>query len=327
MERSKLLYRIGQLISENIEKLAVFEALDVGKPLKQARADALAMVRYMEFYAGAADKVHGSTIPYLYGYTVYSLRELHGVMGHIVPWNYPMQIIGSSVGGTLAMGNAVVLKPAEEACLKALAFADLARQAGLPEAALSVVPGLEAEAGVALSAHPGVHHVSFTGSVNTGRLVQTAATQNVRPVTLELGRKSPQLVLDDADIDPALPFLVNAGIQNVGQTCSASSRIVVQKGIDNQVVSRIAERYAGLQVAPAMDDCDVGPLISVRQKQIVEGFLGKGADLEVAARTKLSDDLPAGGNFLAPTLFAGVSADHGLAQDEIFWPGSGDHSV
>ncbi|MEP0943462.1 MAG: aldehyde dehydrogenase family protein [Rhizobiaceae bacterium] len=319
-QRGKLLYRLGQVINENIEELAVLEALDVGKPLKQARADALAMVRYMEFYAGATDKVHGSTIPYLDGYTVYTLREPHGVTGHIVPWNYPMQIIGRSVGGALAMGNAVVLKPAEEACLTALAFADLARQAGLPDGALAVVPGLGAEAGAALTAHPGVHHVSFTGSVNTGRLVQTAAAQNVRPVTLELGGKSPQLVFDDADIDAALPFLVNAGIQNAGQTCSASSRIVVQKGVYDEVVSRMAQRYGELQVAPAMDDLDVGPLISARQKQLVEGFLAKGGDLETVAKASLSADLPTGGSYVAPTLFAGVRPDHVLAQDEIFGP-------
>ncbi|MCJ8309800.1 MAG: aldehyde dehydrogenase family protein [Rhizobiaceae bacterium] len=319
-ERGRLLYKLGQLISENIEALAVLEAHDVGKPLKQARADALAMVRYMEFYAGAADKIHGSTIPYLEGYTVYTLREPHGVTGHIVPWNYPMQIIGRSIGGALAMGNAAVLKPAEEACLTALAFADLARQAGLPDGALGVVPGIGAEAGAALSAHPGVHHVSFTGSVNTGRLVQTAAAQNVRPVTLELGGKSPQLVFDDADIDAALPFLVNAGIQNAGQTCSASSRILVHRAVYDQVVTRMGERYAALQVAPAMQDADIGPLISARQKQIVEGFLAQGVDLETVAQASLAADLPEGGSYVAPTLFAGVSADHVLAQDEIFGP-------
>ena len=218
------------------------------------------------------------------------------------------------------MGNAVVLKPAEEACLTALAFADLARQAGLPDGALAVVPGLGAEAGAALSAHPGVHHVSFTGSVNTGRLVQTAAAQNVRPVTLELGGKSPQLVFEDADLDAALPFLVNAGIQNAGQTCSASSRILAHRSVYDQVVSRMAERYGELQVAPAMDDRDVGPLISLRQKQIVEGFLEKGADLETVGSATLAASLPEGGSYVAPTLFAGVPADHVLAQDEIFGP-------
>ena len=186
VERGRVLYRIGELVLQNIDVLAELETRDVGKPLKQARADVIALARYMEFYAGAVDKIHGSTIPYLDGYTVYTLRQPHGVTGHIVPWNYPMQIIGRSVGAALAMGNAAVLKPAEEACLTALAFAELARQAGLQDGALNVVPGLGAEAGAALTAHPGVHHVSFTGSVGVGKLVQQAAAQNVVPVTLEL---------------------------------------------------------------------------------------------------------------------------------------------
>ncbi|MEK6215588.1 MAG: aldehyde dehydrogenase family protein, partial [Boseongicola sp.] len=224
-ERGRCLARIGLLVLEHVEDLARLEALDVGKPLSQARADAKALARYLEFYGGGADKVHGATIPYLDGYTVYTLREPHGVTGHIIPWNYPMQIIGRSIGAALAMGNACVLKPAEEACLTALAFAEIARRAGLPAGALNVVPGLGSEAGAALAAHKGVRHVSFTGSVGVGRLIQTAAAQNVVPVTLELGGKSPQVMFEDADIDAALPFLVNAGIQNAGQTCSASSRI------------------------------------------------------------------------------------------------------
>lgn len=320
VERGRVLARLGHLVLEHTEALAELEARDVGKPLKQARADVIALARYMEFYAGAADKVHGSTIPYMDGYTVYTLRQPHGVTGHIVPWNYPMQIIGRSVGAALAMGNAAVLKPAEEACLTALAFADLARQAGLPAGALNVVPGLGAEAGAALTTHPGVHHISFTGSVGAGRLVQQSAGQNVVPVTLELGGKSPQLVFEDADIDAALPFLVNAGIQNAGQTCSAASRILVQRGVYDQVVSRMAERYRALQIGPALHDLDVGPLISARQKDIVEGYLAQGAGLEIAGAASLPDDLPENGAYVQPTLFAGAAPDHALAQQEIFGP-------
>ena len=228
-ERGRLLAKLAGLISARVDELALIEALDVGKPVKQGRADALAMARYMEFYAGAADKVMGETIPYLDGYTVYTLREPHGVTGHIVPWNYPMQIAGRTIGAALAMGNACVLKPAEEACLTSLALADLAREAGFPAGALNVVPGLGEEAGAALAAHPGVRHISFTGSVAVGALVQAAAARHVAPVTLELGGKSPQLVFADADLDRALPFLVNAGIQNAGQTCSAASRILVER--------------------------------------------------------------------------------------------------
>ncbi|MCV3272728.1 aldehyde dehydrogenase family protein [Roseobacter sinensis] len=319
-ERGRVLARIGQLVQEQAEHLAELEARDVGKPLTQARADVTALARYMEFYAGAADKVHGATIPYLDGYTVYTLREPHGVTGHIVPWNYPMQIIGRSVGAALAMGNACVLKPAEEACLTALAFGELAQRAGLPPGALNVVPGLGAEAGAALAAHPGVNHVSFTGSVEVGKRVQQAAGANVVPVTLELGGKSPQLVFNDADIEAAVPFLVNAGIQNAGQTCSASSRILVQRGVYDQVVSRMAERYRALRVGPAMEDLDVGPLISARQRARVEGFLAQGSDLEVAGQATLPETLPAGGAYVRPTLFAGVTPDHVLAQDEVFGP-------
>ncbi|WP_171123052.1 MULTISPECIES: aldehyde dehydrogenase family protein [unclassified Ruegeria] len=320
LERGRILTRLGQLVLERVDDLAALEAMDVGKPLTQARADAVALARYCEFYGGAADKVMGDTIPYLEGYTVYTLREPHGVTGHIVPWNYPMQIIGRSVGAALAMGNACVLKPAEEACLTALAFAHLAQEAGLPAGALNVVPGLGAEAGAALSSHPGVHHISFTGSVATGALVQQAAGRNVVPVTLELGGKSPQLVFDDADLDAALPFLVNAGIQNAGQTCSASSRILVQRGVYEQVKSRMADAYADLTVGPANEDLRLGPLISARQKDIVEGFLSKGVDLKVAAQGRIVEHAPTDGAYVRPTLFSDVPPDHALARDEIFGP-------
>ena len=319
VERGRILTRIGQLVQTRIDELTALEARDVGKPLTQARNDAIALARYMEFYGGAADKVMGETIPYLDGYTVYTLREPHGVTGHIVPWNYPMQIIGRSVGAALAMGNACVLKPAEEACLTALAFARLAEEAGLPKGALNVVTGLGEEAGAALSTHPDVDHISFTGSVPVGGLVQAAAAQNVVPVTLELGGKSPQLVFDDADLDAALPFLVGACIQNAGQTCSASSRILVQRGVYEQVVARMGAAYDLLRVGPAEADLNVGPLISRRQKEIVEGFLAQGADLKVAGRGQITD-VPTGGHYVAPTLFADVPPDHPLARDEVFGP-------
>jgi len=319
-ERGRILARMGQIVLDHVEDLARIEAQDVGKPLTQARNDAIALARYLEFYAGAADKVMGETIPYLEGYTVYTLREPHGVTGHIVPWNYPMQIIGRSVGAALAMGNACVLKPAEEACLTALGFADIAREAGLPAGALNVVPGLGEEAGAALSSHPGIQHISFTGSVATGALIQAAAAQNIVPVTLELGGKSPQLVFDDADLDAALPFLVNAGIQNAGQTCSASSRILVQRGVYERVCQMMAARYRELVVAPALDDRDVGPLISPRQKEIVEGFLKAADPARILARAHLADNLPEGGHYVAPALYGGVDPDDPLAQAEIFGP-------
>jgi len=319
-ERGRLLMRLADLVRGRIEDLARMEAIDVGKPIRQGRADAQALARYMEFYAGAADKVMGETIPYLDGYTVYTLREPHGVTGHIVPWNYPMQIAGRTIGAALAMGNACVLKPAEEACLTSLALAYLAREAGFPAGALNVVPGLGEEAGAALAGHPGVRHLSFTGSVAVGALVQAAAARHVAPVTLELGGKSPQLVFADADLDRALPFLVNAGIQNAGQTCSAASRILIERSRYAEVVERMAERYRALRVGPAEADLDVGPLISAKQKAIVAGFLKEGADLTLAAAGAIVADAPGGGHYVAPTLFANVKPEHRLAQEEIFGP-------
>jgi aldehyde dehydrogenase (NAD+) len=321
-ERGRVLTKMSALVLTQVNELARLEALDVGKPLKQGRADALALARYLEFYGGAADKVHGETIPFANGYTAFTLREPHGVTAHIVPWNYPMQIIGRSVGAALAMGNACVLKPAEEACLTALAFARIAHDAGLPPGALNVVPGLGEEAGAALAAHPGVRHISFTGSVAVGALIQAAAARHAVPVTLELGGKSPQIVFADADLDAALPFLINAGIQNAGQTCSAASRILVERPVFDAVVARMAERYRALRVGPALGDPDVGPVISARQREVVDGYLAlvQGGGLRIAAQAPLDPALPAGGFYVRPTLLADVEPRHRIAQEEIFGP-------
>src|SRR5664279_330525 len=322
LERGRVLLEIGRKVLENIELLARLEVQDVGKPLKQARADAVALARYFEFYGGACDKIHGETLPFAAGYTALTLREPHGVTGHIVPWNYPMQIVGRSVGAALAMGNACVLKPAEEACLTVLAFARIAAEAGLPPGALNVVTGLGEEAGAALAAHADVNHVSFTGSVATGARVQMAAAKNAVPVTLELGGKSPQIVFADADLDAALPFLVNAGIQNAGQTCSAASRILVERPVYEKVRALMGERYRALRVGPAASDLDVGPVISRRQKGVIEHFLGLARDggLAFAAEGTIVDDAPRGGHYVRPTLVDAVPADHVLAQEEIFGP-------
>ncbi|QDC08828.1 aldehyde dehydrogenase family protein [Oceanicola sp. D3] len=319
-ERGRTLLRLSRLIEERAEALAMLEARDVGKPLTQARADARALARYMEFYGGAADKIAGQTLPYLDGYTVYTLREPHGVTGHIIPWNYPMQIIGRSVGAALAMGNACVLKPAEEACLTALAFARLAVEAGLPPGALNVVPGTGEEAGAALSRNPGVRHLSFTGSAGVGTLIQQAAAHNITPVTLELGGKSPQIVFADADLDAAMPFLLSAGIQNAGQTCSASSRILVERPLWEEAMARMSEAYTKLTTAPALEDADLGPLISARQKQIVQGYLSRDEGLQLLAEGHVSQSAPAAGHYIAPRLYATTDPANILAQEEIFGP-------
>jgi aldehyde dehydrogenase (NAD+) len=183
-----------------------------------------------------------------------------------------------------------------------------------------VVPGLGEEAGAALTAHPGVDHISFTGSVPVGTLVQQAAARNVKPVTLELGGKSPQLVFADADLERALPFLVNAGVQNAGQTCSAASRILVERSRYDEVVERMSERYRALRVGPALADLDIGPLVSARQQEIVSGFIEDIGEGRIAARGEIVADAPAGGHYLAPALVADIAPSNRLAQDEIFGP-------
>jgi aldehyde dehydrogenase (NAD+) len=319
-ERGRLLSRLAALIARDAERLAQLESRDVGKPIRQARADAAACARYFEFYGGAADKVMGDTIPYQDGFTVFTVWEPHGVTAHIVPWNYPLQIAGRSVAAALAMGNACVLKPAEDASLTCLAIAKLAEEAGFPPGALNVVTGLGEEAGAALSAHPGIDHVSFTGSPEVGRLIQAAAARNTIPVTLELGGKSPQLVFADADLETAAATVVNAVIQNAGQTCSAGSRVLVEERIYDRFVADLGARFDTLVAGPADRDLDLGPVINASQKSRIEGYLARAEGLPVAGRGSIASNAPPGGFYVRPTLFADVPPDHVLAQEEVFGP-------
>ena len=321
-EKGRLLGRLARLILDHAEELAQIEARDCGKPLKQARADVAACARYFEFYGGASDKLHGTTIPYPEGYTVLTWREPHGVTGHVIPWNYPLQIFGRSVGGALAAGNACVVKPAEDACLSLLRVAELAAEAGLPPGALNIVTGLGAEAGVALVEHPGIQHISFTGSPATGAWVGAAASKRHCPVTLELGGKSPQIVFADADVEAALPALVNAIVQNAGQTCSAGSRLLVERTRYEEVLARLGERFAALVAGPALADLDCGPLIRATQLARVRDFLDAAArdGIATVAQGRVAADAPAGGFYVAPTLLRDVPIDHRLACDEVFGP-------
>ena len=321
-ERGRRLMAVAGAIRDHAEELARVEARDCGKPLSQARADATACARYFEFYAGAPDKLHGETLPYAEGYAVLTWREPHGVTGHVVPWNSPLPIFGRSVAAALAAGNACVVKPAEDACLSLLRVAELAAGCGLPEGALNIVTGLGGEAGVALVAHPGVSHVSFTGSPQTGAQVGAVAASRHCPVTLELGGKSPQIVFADADLEAALPAIVNAIVQNAGQTCSAGSRLLVERSIYEDVLTALAERFVRLVAAPAFADRDCGPLIRAGQRDRVQGFLDEAArqGIGVVARGSVAPDAPSAGYYVAPTLLRDVPATSRLACDEVFGP-------
>ncbi|VVE53103.1 aldehyde dehydrogenase [Pandoraea pneumonica] len=321
-ERGRVLYAVANTLAKHHEALAQLEARDTGKPLKQARADAAAIVRYFEFYAGAADKLHGETIPYQQGFTVFTVREPHGVTGHIIPWNYPLQIFGRSVAAALATGNACVVKPAEDACLSLLRVAELAADAGLPPGALNLVTGYGAEAGAALAKHPGIDHISFTGSPVTGTLISQMAAENHTPVTLELGGKSPQIVFADADMEAVLPVVVNAIVQNAGQTCSAGSRLLVEREAYEPLLAHLAEAFAKLRVGRASDDLDLGPLINARQQQRVWDFLSEAQHDGIAlmSQGEVVGSAPESGFYQAPTLLRDVPADHRLAREEVFGP-------
>ncbi len=322
VERGRLLMKLSVAVTEHAEALAQIEQRDCGKPTAQARADAAALARYFEFYAGACDKFHGETIPYLNGYSVMTWREPHGVTGHIIPWNYPMQIFGRSVGGALAAGNVCVVKPAEDACLSLLRVAQLAAQVGFPAGAINIVTGLGHEAGDALARHPGIDHISFTGSPTVGTLIQQAAAERHCPVTLELGGKSPQIVFADADLDAALPIIINAIVQNSGQTCSAGSRLLVDQAIYEPLLARLGQSFSNLRAGPAAMNLELGPLIRQSQQQRVWDFLSDAqiAQIPMVAQGRIVDEAPEAGFYQAPVLLRDVPATHRLAQEEVFGP-------
>ncbi|MES1265803.1 MAG: aldehyde dehydrogenase family protein, partial [Variovorax sp.] len=321
-ERGRLLMRLSAKIGEHAEELAALEQRDCGKPTRQARADALALVRYFEFYAGACDKLHGDTIPYLDGYSVFTWREPHGVTGHIIPWNYPMQIFGRSVGGALAAGNVCVVKPSEDACLSLIRVAQLAAEVGFPAGAINIVTGYGHEVGDALARHPGIDHISFTGSPSVGTIIQQVAAERHCPVTLELGGKSPQIVFADADIEQVLPVVINAIVQNAGQTCSAGSRLLVEQSLYEPLLERLGTAFSNLRVGPAPMDLDVGPLIRQTQQQRVWDFLSDAqhAGISMVAQGQVVDEAPETGFYQAPTLLRDVPVTHRLAQEEVFGP-------
>jgi aldehyde dehydrogenase (NAD+) len=321
-ERGRLLMAIGQAVLDHADELAQLEARDTGKPMSTARNDINVLARYFEFYGSAADKVHGEQIPFLNGHQVTLLREPLGVTAHIIPWNYPAQMLGRSVAPALAMGNATVLKPAEDTSLSALRFAEIAAACGLPDGVLNVVTGLGEEAGAALAAHPDINFISFTGSNEVGTLVQQAAAKNAVKCTLELGGKSPQIVFDDVDVERAVPIIVRAIIQNAGQTCTAGSRLLVQRGIFDSFVGRVAEAFAKVRVGTPEMDLDCGPVMNPAQQQRVQRYIdgARAAGIPVIAQGRLAEGVPPTGYYVTPTLFGPVPRDATLAREEVFGP-------
>jgi acyl-CoA reductase-like NAD-dependent aldehyde dehydrogenase len=322
VRRVRVLNRLASLLREHTREFAELESLDVGKPLRQAEDDVAAAAGYFEYFAGVADKVFGSSIPLGKGFVDFTLREPLGVSAQIVPWNYPLRLASRGIAPALACGNGVVAKPAAEAGLSIVRLAELAVEAGVPAGVFNVVTGGR-ETGAALASHPGINHITFTGSVPTGIAIMKAAADNVVPVTLELGGKSPNIVFADADLERAAASAATTLMQNSAQTCTAPTRLLVEAAAHDRFVDLLAQRIRAIRLGRGLDNPDMGPVVSERQMQRVLGYIASGARDGATAVTGGRRADSAGlnrGYFIEPTLLDRVAPGTVLEQEEIFGP-------
>ena len=328
-ERGKIIWKIGDLIDKHTEELAQLESLDNGKPVTIAgAADVPLSSDIMRYMAGWATKIEGETIPISVPYTPgaqyhsYTLREPVGVVGQIIPWNFPLLMMAWKLAPALAAGCTIVLKPAEQTPLSALRLTEIINDSGLlPEGVLNVVTGLGEAAGAPLAAHPGVDKVAFTGSTEVGKLITQASAGNLKKVSLELGGKSPTIIFPDADVDAAIAGAASAIFFNHGQCCCAGSRLFAHEKIFEKVTEGISKIAEGIKVGPGMDtSTEMGPLVSDEQYQKVSGYIesGKQEGGEIVAGGKY--DNASGGHFVHPTVFSKTNADMTLVKEEIFGP-------
>lgn len=323
VERSRILQRAAALILENLDLLAVVETLDSGKALQEAMGDVRGAARTFEYYAGACDKLQGDSFPLGPDYIGYTIHEPVGVTAHIIPWNFPISTAARGFAPALAAGCTVVAKPAEQTPYTALILAGLLHKAGLPAGVCNVVTGTGPETGAPLTNHPGVDHITFTGSVQTGRAVMKAAAEDITRVVLELGGKSPVVVLGDCDREQALAGVLGAIYENAGQICSAGSRLVVEKSIHDGFVDELVARTRALNLGHGLANPDVGPVNSSEHLAKIAGFLerARGRGAEIVTGGSVTEDPATGlGWFFEPTIVNSVAADDELAQEEIFGP-------
>ncbi len=320
-ERGRLMWKLADLVEQHTEEFAQIESLDNGKPLAVARvADVPLAVDLFRYMAGWATKIEGNTIPFSNKFFAYTRREPVGVVGQIIPWNFPLLMAAWKLGPALATGCTVILKPAEQTPLSALLLAELIAEAGFPDGVVNVVTGYGETAGAALASHPDVDKVAFTGSTEVGKLIVQAATGNLKKVSLELGGKSPNIVFDDADMSATIPGAANAIFFNHGQCCCAGSRLYVEQAIFDQVVEGVAERAKKIKVGPGFDpETDMGPLVSTEQLNRVcsylESGLSEGAEAVVGGKKR-----PGAGYFVEPTVMVKTKPDMKVVREEIFGP-------
>jgi phenylacetaldehyde dehydrogenase len=322
-DRGRILWRIADLIEQNTEELAELESLDNGKPFTVARvADLPLSVDMFRYMAGWATKITGSTLPLsLPGeYLSYTMREPVGVVGQIIPWNFPLLMAAWKLAPALAAGCTIVLKAAEQTPMTALRLAELITEAGIPDGVVNILTGFGETAGAALAAHPEVDKVAFTGSTEVGKLIVQAAAGNLKKVSLELGGKSPAIVLPDADLDLAIAGAANAIFFNHGQCCCAGSRLFAHKKVYDRVVAGVADLAAKIKVGHGLDaTTEMGPLVSEEQFSRVTGYIehGRGAGARVAVGGSRVGNL---GYFVAPTVLENTTPDMRVVREEIFGP-------
>jgi phenylacetaldehyde dehydrogenase len=324
-ERGRLLWKLADLLEGHTEEFAQLESLDNGKPLKVARAaDVPLAVDHFRYYAGWATKIEGNTISLGLAkqgkFHAYTVREPVGVAGQIIPWNFPLLMAAWKLAPALSVGCTVILKPAEQTPLTALRLGELIMEAGFPEGVVNIVPGFGETAGAALAAHPDVDKIAFTGSTEVGKLIIHAAAGNLKKVSLELGGKSPNIILDDADIDAAIPGAASAIFFNQGQTCCAGSRLFIDKKIFDKVVDGVAQNASKIRIGQGFDpDVDMGPLVSEEQFNKVCGYLESGKQEGAKAVT---GGARAGnrGYFVQPTVLINTTDTMKVVQEEIFGP-------
>lgn len=321
-ERGQLLYELAAFIRQHGERLSQLETEDVGKPLSQAESDVEAAARYFEFYAGAADKSFGDSIPIEDGLLDVTVLEPMGVTLHIVPWNYPLQIFSRSVAAALATGNAVIIKSAEDTPMTTHALTEWFKDSKLPKGIFQHITGIGFETGAVLAAHPGIDQITFTGSVRTGTSIMQAAAKNIVPVTLELGGKSPNIVYADANLEKAATGVLNSIIQNTGQTCSAGSRLLVEAAIKEEFVTMLVERFKALKIGPGLDNPDMGPILNKKQhEQILNKLEQAKSEGEIVVGGKaLKLEGYEGGFYIEPTIVDGLNPNSPIVQEEIFGP-------
>ncbi|MDB5636024.1 MAG: aldehyde dehydrogenase family protein [Bradyrhizobium sp.] len=322
-ERGRILMKAAAIIRRDSARLATVESLDSGKPLRESKGDVETTARYFEYYAGAVDKIQGDSLPLGIDNVGITVVEPLGVTAHIIPWNYPLATTARGVAPALAAGCTAVVKPAEETPLTALMLADVLEEAGLPPGVYNVVPGLGEETGAALVAHPDVAHVTFTGSVETGRIVMKSAADHIASVTLELGGKSPLVVLNDADLDAAAEGALKAIYTNAGQVCAAGSRLVIEEGIAEAMLPRLRQAVAGIKLGRGLDDAPMGPVASdvqlSRISTMVDRARERGVEVLVGGNAIKPDGLE-GGWYYAPTILKCSDANDAIVKDEVFGP-------